>query len=176
MHRRGCSTLEKVQADRITRHHPTCQTRRPLVATVHSDQRGPGLERVSAAPGERSSGSQPSGRRTWRGWWREELARSASRPGKPPHMATTGGVRKEVRSPTGRDDRWNGGVWRFASLEGAPAGARSSANDRGWRRRHKARQARSIRQMGGGHLRGYLIRAGGKEEEWRSQCRWWVYC
>ena len=148
-HRHGSSTLEKGQASLVTCHHPTCQTRRPLVDSVHSDQRGPAMERISASPGERSRVSQSLGRRAWGGWRREELARSASRPGKPPHMATTGGVRKEVRSPTGRDDRWNGDVWRFASLEGAPAGARSSANDRGWRRRHKARQARSIRQRGG---------------------------
>ena len=147
-HRHGSSTPERAKLAIVTCHHPSCRTRRPLVDSVHSDQRGPAMERISASPGERSRVSQSLGRRAWGGWRREELARSASRPGKPPHMATTGGVRKEVRSPTGRDDRWNGGVWRFASLEGAPAGARSSANDRG-RRRQKRKQACYIRPMGG---------------------------
>ena len=117
-HRHGSSTPERAKLAIVTCHHPSCRTRRPLVDSVHSDQRGPAMERISASPGERSRVSQSLGRRAWGGWRREELARSASRPGKPPHMATTGGVRKEVRSPTGRDDRWNGCVWRFASLEG----------------------------------------------------------
>ena len=59
---------------------------------------------------------------------------------------------------------------------GAPTGAQLLAGNWGWRRRHcMARQARSSIEELGGHLRGYLTRASGKEEERQSLMRWWVY-
>ena len=63
-HRHGSSTPERAKLAIVTCHHPSCHSRRPLVDSVLSDQRGPVMERVCASPGERSRVSQSLGRRT----------------------------------------------------------------------------------------------------------------
>ena len=92
------------------------------------------------------------------------------------------GASRQVDGETHGDHRWGWINHRAGGLEeegvidhwiGAPSGAQSSANDWGWRRWQLARQRRSFSEMLGGHLRGHLVRAGGKAEDRIEQ--WWVY-
>ena len=86
------------------------------------------------------------------GGWRLRAAQSG--------MRTTPHGWEINRRRDGTPVRPMGGM--IGSIGGAPAGARSFASDRG---RRRLRQKKGFSGKMGGHLRGYLTRAGGKEDE-----------